>query len=756
MTRWDQATLLGGTRSSRGSTRRRSPRFALPDPVVRRLLGRRVAMSPPTSLRPALLLSLGALLGACAPTEAGPELVTVDLISVNGLSAAAVEANAPALDALASGRLDGAETTLADTDDGRSLFGYLAGCALAPGQSAELPLPDGQSLVAAGRLGFAPAWREGPIGAVERRWVSACVIGHVNAFEIHVPLSVARRGGGRAGRDRGRTLRRAGGRVLRRPVRAGSGRPLHERLLRLRRGRRARQRRRHRRRRHPRLHALPGLRDLRRVPLQPDRPLLELGAADRGDRDQRVRRRRRQHLPRLPREADRGQPRPRPGPRPSPFISCGRTSTASSRSTRPRTSPARRRTTAGRPSPRTPAGRPSPRTPAGRPSPRTPARRPRRRTPASIRVTPAYPRSPTSTPAAPRAGMVVPRSMPSAPAAPRLSDDDTAADGGGHLAGDRARAGPPLRRRHLGARAAQRAAHAALLPARGERPRTAASRASRPPSSSRSAPPPGNDLVLSDQTVSRHHCAIIATADGFLVRDLHSTNGTLLERASDPVGLPEAARGDQGRADRASCSRAPRASCASRSPTRSASAAWSAPPPRSGACSRSCPRIAASSSTILIEGETGTGKGLLADAIPPRVSPAQRAVRGGRLRGDPVGAHRGRALRARARRPSPAPTRPGPARSRRRAAAPCSSTRSARCRSTCSPSSCARSRTAWSSGSARSTPVALDVRGGGGDQPRPPPRGQRRQLPLRPVLPAERGEAPPAAPARAPRGTSRS
>jgi hypothetical protein len=147
-------------------------------------------MSPTAPLRPALVLALGALLGACAPTQPEPELVTLDLISVNGLSAAAVEANGSALDALASGPLDGAETTLADTDDGRSLFGYLAGCALAPGESAELPLPDGQSLLAAGKLGFAPGWRDGPIGAVDRRWVSACVIGHVNAFELHVPLSV--------------------------------------------------------------------------------------------------------------------------------------------------------------------------------------------------------------------------------------------------------------------------------------------------------------------------------------------------------------------------------------------------------------------------------------------------------------------------------------------------------------------------------------------------------------------------------------
>lgn len=147
-------------------------------------------MSPTAPLRSALVLSLGALLGACVPAEANVELATIDMISVNGLSAAAVDANANALDALGSGPLDGAETTLADTEDGRTLFGYLAGCALAAGDTAELPLPDGGTLQAAGKLGFAPGWVDGPIGPVERRWVSACVIGHVNAFEIHVPLSV--------------------------------------------------------------------------------------------------------------------------------------------------------------------------------------------------------------------------------------------------------------------------------------------------------------------------------------------------------------------------------------------------------------------------------------------------------------------------------------------------------------------------------------------------------------------------------------
>src|SRR5262245_57585735 len=38
----------------------------------------------------------------------------------------------------------------------------------------------------------------------------------------------------------------------------------------------------------------------------------------------------------------------------------------------------------------------------------------------------------------------------------------------------------------------------------------------------------GNQLVLKDPAVSRHHCVITATEHGFHLRDLDSTNGTFL------------------------------------------------------------------------------------------------------------------------------------------------------------------------------------------------------------------------------------
>jgi DNA-binding NtrC family response regulator len=125
---------------------------------------------------------------------------------------------------------------------------------------------------------------------------------------------------------------------------------------------------------------------------------------------------------------------------------------------------------------------------------------------------------------------------------------------------------------------------------------------------------PGNDLVLSDRTVSRHHLAIRAGARGFELIDLGSTNGTILggyrvfSALLEPgalVGLGRTtvkfdASDDQVREDlspRVSFGRALGESVAMRRVF--------------GVLERFAP----ADGTILLEGETGTGKEVLAEAI---------------------------------------------------------------------------------------------------------------------------------------------
>jgi len=125
---------------------------------------------------------------------------------------------------------------------------------------------------------------------------------------------------------------------------------------------------------------------------------------------------------------------------------------------------------------------------------------------------------------------------------------------------------------------------------------------------------PDNDLVLTDPTVSRRHCAILPTPEGFRVSDEGSTNGVLVGRArifeailigsSDLrigestvslVPLPDRVEREQATLDRFG-------DLLGRSPAMRELFA-------------DLDRIADSDLTVLIEGETGTGKELVAESL---------------------------------------------------------------------------------------------------------------------------------------------
>jgi DNA-binding NtrC family response regulator len=123
-----------------------------------------------------------------------------------------------------------------------------------------------------------------------------------------------------------------------------------------------------------------------------------------------------------------------------------------------------------------------------------------------------------------------------------------------------------------------------------------------------------NDLVLSDDTVSRHHCELTRSSAGINIRDLQSTNGTKVggARVSEAIVQPGAVL----KVGEVEISLRPAGRHVEVLPSDKnwfGAAIGQSLPMRS--IFGMLERIAKTEATVLLEGETGTGKDVLARAI---------------------------------------------------------------------------------------------------------------------------------------------
>jgi transcriptional regulator with PAS, ATPase and Fis domain len=132
-----------------------------------------------------------------------------------------------------------------------------------------------------------------------------------------------------------------------------------------------------------------------------------------------------------------------------------------------------------------------------------------------------------------------------------------------------------------------------------------------------------NDLILTDPTVSRRHCAIVPTSEGFRVSDEGSTNGVLVGRVRifEAVlsGPSELRIGDSTVSVLPLSERVEREQA-----TTDHFGDLLGASPRMRELFADLARIASSEVTVLIEGETGTGKELVAESLHRESSRADK------------------------------------------------------------------------------------------------------------------------------------
>ncbi|HWN70103.1 MAG TPA: hypothetical protein VNM90_20825 [Haliangium sp.] len=124
-----------------------------------------------------------------------PRIVGDNRLALNRLALNRMALNRMALNRLALNRLSGNRLQLNGSDDlvqseeGRELLRYVAQCALPEGTTLEASY-QGTNYQFPGLLGLAPTWETAALTVSSQRMMSACLLAHVNAFDVSVPISL--------------------------------------------------------------------------------------------------------------------------------------------------------------------------------------------------------------------------------------------------------------------------------------------------------------------------------------------------------------------------------------------------------------------------------------------------------------------------------------------------------------------------------------------------------------------------------------
>jgi hypothetical protein len=116
--------------------------------------------------------------------------ISLNGISLNKLATNGISLNGINLDGVSRAYAAGGPlATWLQTEHGRHVFTYLARCALAP-ETMILTSVDGTTHAFRGSIGIWPKWATEPLSEEGRGWMSACMLAHVNAFGVSVPISI--------------------------------------------------------------------------------------------------------------------------------------------------------------------------------------------------------------------------------------------------------------------------------------------------------------------------------------------------------------------------------------------------------------------------------------------------------------------------------------------------------------------------------------------------------------------------------------